>query len=69
MKSLVLSVPQLGFVVGTRVALALGIGLLISRRLSESKRRVVGRRLVAIGALTTIPAAVLVARSRKQTGI
>jgi hypothetical protein len=65
MNNVILSPPKFGFVVITRVALALGIGLLISQRLSEGRRRRVGRTLVAIGALTTIPAAMFVARSRK----
>lgn len=39
----------------TRVALGIGIGLLMSRRLREGARRRAGRTLLAIGALTTIP--------------
>jgi len=65
MKNLILSPPELGFVVATRVALALGVGLLISQRLDEKRRWRVGRTLVAIGALATIPAAMMVVRSRK----
>jgi Na+-driven multidrug efflux pump len=68
MNNLILSPPKFGFVVATRVALALGIGLLISQRLSEGRRRRVGRTLVTIGALATIPAAIFVARSLKTPG-
>ena len=64
MNKLALSVPTFGFVVGTRMALAVGIGLLLSSRLTESQRRAVGLTLVAIGAATTIPAAMAVFRSR-----
>jgi hypothetical protein len=58
--NLVLSPPLLGFVVGTRAALAFGLGLLLADRIPESRRRVLGLTLVAIGAATTIPAAMKV---------
>jgi hypothetical protein len=58
--NLVLTPPLLGFVVGTRAALAFGFGLLLADRIPASRRRVVGLTLVAIGAATTIPAAVSV---------
>jgi hypothetical protein len=64
MKNFILSPPKLGFVVGTRGALAFGAGLLLSRKFSNSRRRTVGKSLVALGVLTTIPAALLVAGSR-----
>jgi hypothetical protein len=48
MNNVILTPPKLGFVVATRVALALGIGLLISERLSDERRRRLGRTLVAI---------------------
>jgi len=65
MRDIVLSTPKFGFIVATRAALALGVGLLISRRLTEPRRRNVGRTLVTVGALATIPAAMFVARSRR----
>ncbi len=58
--NLVLSPPILGFVVGTRAALAFGLGLLLADRIPESRRRTVGLALVAIGAATTVPAAMSV---------
>ena len=69
MNKLVLSVPTFGFVVGTRVALAVGVGLLVSSKLTESQRQAVGLALVAIGAATTIPAAMAVFRSQRGTSI
>ena len=69
MNKLALSVPTFGFVVGTRMALAVGIGLLLSSRLTEAQRRAVGLTLVAIGAATTIPAAMAVFRSQRGTSI
>jgi hypothetical protein len=65
MKQLVLNPPTLGFVVATRAALGVGIGLLLAGRMSESRRRATGLALVGIGAATTIPAAWAVIRSRR----
>jgi len=56
MKRLDLNVPTFGFVVATRAALGVGIGLLLASRLPEPQRKIVGKSLVAIGAATTIPA-------------
>jgi hypothetical protein len=70
MKSLVLRAPEFGFMVGTRAALAAGIGLLLASRWSTDQRRLIGATLVAIGAMTTIPAAMMavrgVRRARRQ---
>jgi hypothetical protein len=63
MKQLVLNPPTLGFVVATRAALGVGIGLLLAGRMPESRRRATGLALVGIGAVTTIPAAWAVIRS------
>ena len=57
MKQLNLNLPTFGFIVMTRGLLGMGIGLLISQRLSAEQRRAVGLTLVAVGAATTIPAA------------
>ncbi|MES2219905.1 MAG: hypothetical protein V4587_02940 [Acidobacteriota bacterium] len=42
---------------GTRVALGVGIGLLLSTRLDERQRKSAGWALVFVGAITTIPLA------------
>ena len=52
-----LTAPQIGFLIGTRAALAAGAGLLLSGRLSRNVRQRLGAALVAFGALTTLPAA------------
>lgn len=65
MREIVLSPPKFGFVVATRAALAFGIGLLVSRKLENSKRRIIGRSLVAAGALSTIPAVMFIRRGRR----
>jgi hypothetical protein len=42
---------------GTRVALGVGIGLLLSTRLDDDQRKAAGWALVLVGAVTTIPLA------------
>jgi drug/metabolite transporter (DMT)-like permease len=56
--NLVLSPSILGFVIGTRAALAFGLGLLLADRIPEPRRRAIGLTLVAMGAASTIPAAI-----------
>lgn len=56
MKKVDLTLPEFGFVVATRAALGVGIGLLAAGQMRCSKRRAVGWTLVTLGALTTIPA-------------
>ena len=60
-----LTPPKIGFIVVTRAALAFGVGLLVSRRLSDAQRKRIGSTLVGIGALTTIPAIMLLRRNRR----
>jgi hypothetical protein len=64
MNNLVLSPPLFAFVLGTRAALAFGIGLLLADRIPESRRRAIALTMIAIGAATTIPAAMAVFGSR-----
>ena len=52
-----LTLPELGLIAGTRVALGAGVGLLLAGRLSDEQRRAVGWTLLAVGALTTVPLA------------
>jgi hypothetical protein len=66
MKRVDLTMPEFMFIVGTRAFLAAGVGLLVADRFRRSTRRYVGATLVALGALTTIPAAfVLFGSSQK----
>jgi len=55
-----LSIPELALIAGTRVALGVGIGLLLSDRLNRDQRKAAGLALVGIGAATTIPLAISV---------
>ena len=66
MKRLVLSVPTFAFIVATRAALGVGVGLLAATRVPEDRRRRVGAALLAIGAATTVPAVMQVMRGRRR---
>jgi len=67
MNHVLLRLPTLGFIVGTRAALGVGIGLLVSKWLPTQRRQAVGATLVAIGAATTVPAAMSVIRSVRRS--
>ncbi len=66
MKKVELPIPELALIAATRGMLGAGVGLLLAGRLSEHKRTVVGRILVAIGALSTIPLAIDLVRRRRK---
>ena len=66
MDKVVLSPPSFGFVVGTRAALAFGVGLLVAGRMPEARRRTIALTLIGIGAATTIPAVRLVLGKRPR---
>jgi hypothetical protein len=59
-----LTIPQLMFVIGTRAALAAGVALLVSERLTKGPRRAVGLALMGLGAATTVPALKIMSRTR-----
>ena len=61
-----LTLPELGFIIATRAALGAGVALLIGDKLSASARRAVGFTLAGIGAVTTIPAAMVLFGKRPQ---
>jgi hypothetical protein len=67
MKTMILDAPEFAFVVATRAALAGGIGLLLSEKLSVDRRRAIGAALLAVGAATTIPAAFSVVRGLRRS--
>jgi hypothetical protein len=52
------TLPELALIGGTRVALGVGIGLLLSERLSEDQRKAAGLALLLVGAISTIPLAI-----------
>jgi hypothetical protein len=61
-----LRLPELGLIAGTRGMLGAGIGLLLADKLDDRQRKGVGWTLVAVGALTTIPLAMIVFGRRRQ---
>ena len=63
-----LELPLLMLIVATRAALGVGVGLLLAEKLKEH-RRAVGAALVAVGAVTTIPAAMAVIRARQTAAL
>ena len=68
MDEIVLSTPKFGFIVATRAALGAGLGLLAGSKLRQKQRMRAGYALLALGALTTIPALVFVRNSLKKDG-
>jgi hypothetical protein len=61
-----LTLPELGLLAGTRGLLGAGLGLLLADRLNPEQRRSIGWTLIAVGALTTIPLAMIVFGSRRR---
>jgi hypothetical protein len=55
MKEIKLSVPEVMALAGTRALLGAGLGLLIAPKLSKEMRRTMGRTLLAIGVVSTVP--------------
>lgn len=66
MRDRTLTIPELMFVVGTRAAFAAGVALLLAGKLSDKQRRMIGTTLVAIGAVTTVPAVMAVLGTRDR---
>lgn len=64
MEKRTLTIPELMFVIGTRAMLAAGVAFLVSGRLSRKQRKIVGTTLVTLGAITTVPAAMIFFRTR-----
>jgi hypothetical protein len=53
-----ISVPELVVWTATRVALGVGIGMLVSKRMSKDAQKAAGLALTAVGGLTTVPLAI-----------
>ena len=64
-----LTLPEIALLAGTRVALGIGIGLLISGRLTDDRRKGAGLALTLVGALTTVPlfVGIIGRKSERQT--
>lgn len=49
------TIPEIMLIAGTRVALGVGVGLLISDWLNKDQRQAAGWALLGVGALSTVP--------------
>jgi hypothetical protein len=61
-----LTLPELGLLAGTRGLFGAGLGLLLADRLNPEQRRSIAWTLIAVGALTTIPLAMIVFGNRRR---
>ena len=66
MKTMDVSVPELGFVAATRAIAGAGVGLLLAGLFAPDTRRAIGWTLVAIGIATTVPIAVRVVKEQRS---
>jgi len=55
MKERGLTIPEIMLIGGTRVALGVGLGLLLADRVTHDTRKGAGWALLAVGALSTVP--------------
>jgi hypothetical protein len=67
MPNLSFDFPTFGFIVATRAALGVGIGMLLADRIPADRRRKIGLLLVSIGAATTIPAVMAIQRGSSRS--
>lgn len=61
-----LTLPELMFIIATRAAIAGGVALLLSDRLNSKQRKALGAVLIGFGAVTTVPAAMIVFGTRDE---
>ncbi|MBI3427854.1 MAG: hypothetical protein HY011_33445 [Acidobacteria bacterium] len=66
MKERKLTLPVVALIAGTRGMLGAGLGLLLAGSLSDEQRRAVGWTLALVGAISTIPLAMLVLGQPKE---
>ena len=57
MREATIRLRDLGLIAGTRVALGIGIGMVLADRVSQEQRKAIGWALVAFGILATVPLA------------
>jgi hypothetical protein len=63
-----ITVPETAFVLGTRAALGIGLGLLLANRFSEEQRRAIGGTLLVVGAFAgTVLVSEIFGRPRPYT--
>jgi hypothetical protein len=64
-----LNLSDIILIAATRGMMGAGIGLLAAARLTDEQRRAVGRTLLMVGAVTTIPLAMRVFRQSGQAAL
>lgn len=62
-----ITLPDLALWTGTRVALGVGIGLLVSRGLTKDAMKAAGIALTVVGGLTTVPLAIAIIGKKNLT--
>jgi hypothetical protein len=65
MKETRLTIPELSLIAGTRAALGGGLALLLADRISKDQRKAAGWALFLVGAVTTLPLALVVLGRRR----
>jgi hypothetical protein len=63
----IVSIPEIGAIAGTRMALGIGIGLLLADHVRPEKKCAIAWTLVAVGILSTIPLAADVLSHRETS--
>jgi hypothetical protein len=61
------TLPEMIFWTMTRVALGVGVGMLISRRLSKDAMKAAGLALTVVGGFTTVPLAIAIMGKKSLT--
>jgi hypothetical protein len=64
-----LTINEIMLIAGTRFALGVGIGLLLSNRLNRAQRKAAGLALALFGGLMTIPLALGVIEKKDAEGL
>jgi hypothetical protein len=62
-----ITLPEMILWTGTRVALGVGVGMLISRRLSKDAMKAAGLALALVGGFTTVPLAIAIMSKKNLT--
>lgn len=60
MKETRITMPELAMLAGTRAMMGAGIAFLLAKKISQERRRRVGWALFLVGAVSTLPLAMLV---------
>jgi len=62
-----ITLPEMILWTGTRVALGVGVGMLVSRVLSKDAMKAAGLALTVVGGFTTIPLAISIVGKKNVT--